>query len=301
MLAQTRRVATCGLLAFAIVFCAGCGSFSPISSIERSLIYHPSPYPEGDWQPTNASVEDVFFTAEDGAKLHGWYLHHPAPRAVVLFTHGNAGNITSRIDLLRTLNQQHGLAVMAFDYRGYGRSEGSPDEQGVLNDARAARVWLARRTNVTEREIVLFGRSLGGAVAVDLAARDGASGLILVSTFTSVPAVGSHHMWWLPTNLLMKERFDSLSKIGRYPGPLLYAHGDADELIPISQGRRLFDAATGTKQFITLPGGRHNTPLGLEFHTALDAFIEVLPRTAQANPDCHYCLPLGSRARLPYP
>src|SRR5690606_26810651 len=124
-----------------------------------------------DWTPVGLLYEDAYFQASDGTKLHGWFCPCDNPRAVVLMTHGNAGNVTHRTERLRMLQQDLRVAVMAVDYRGYGRSEGMPSENGVLRDARAARKWLAERAGVKEREIVLLGESLGGGVAVDLAAR----------------------------------------------------------------------------------------------------------------------------------
>lgn len=210
------------------------------------------------------------------------------PAAVVLFMHGNAGNIASRADTLAILNQRHRLSVLAFDYRGYGRSEGKPSERGILQDARAARAWLARRTGVAEQDIVLMGRSLGGGVAVDLAANDGARGLVLASTFTSLPDVGAHHFRWLPTNMLMSLRLDSLSKIKQYRGPLLQSHGDADRVIPYELGVRLFEAAPGPKRFVTIPNGDHNDPQTEEYRVALDEFLATLPpptRSPERHPD----------------
>ncbi|MCH8829313.1 MAG: alpha/beta hydrolase [Planctomycetes bacterium] len=259
---------------------AGCISTriqSPLAAYEQSLVYYPSRFPEGNWQPSGLKFEDARFTAEDGTRLHGWFVPHIRPRAVVLFAHGNAGNISHRAETLRILNQRHGLAVMAFDYRGYGRSEGDPNEQGLLQDARAARKWLAERTGVSQREIVLMGRSLGGGVMVDLAAEDGARGLILASTFTSLPDVAAEHIKWIPARALMKNRFDSLSKLGRYKGPLLQSHGDADEIIPYELGRTLFETAVGPKRFVTIPGGTHNSPQNEEYRRALDEFIGQLP------------------------
>ena len=148
---------------------------------------------------------------------------------------------------------------MGFDYRGYGRSEGTPSEAGVLADARAARTWLARRAGIGENQIVLMGRSLGGAVAVDLAA-DGARGLVLESTFTSMPEVGHAAMPWLPVRTLMQTQFNSLAKISNYHGPLLQSHGTADRLIPYAMGRQLFEGANEPKQFIAIAGGDHNDP-----------------------------------------
>lgn len=223
------------------------------------------------------------FTAADGTKLHGLVLDHPNPRAVALFCHGNAGNVASRAASLWILNQRHDLAVMTFDYRGYGRSEGTPTEQDILQDARAARAWLAKRVATSEMDIVLLGRSLGGAVAVDLASRDGARGLVLASTFTSLPDVAAKHMWWASPHLLMTQRLNSKAKIKRYPGPVLQSHGADDELIPIELARKLFAAAPGPKQFIVIPGAGHNDPQNEEYREALDEFLISLPPSATVS------------------
>lgn len=257
--------------------CAHMGPLSPLAPLERKMVFHPAPFPEGDWEPRELAYEDAWFEAEDGTRLHGWFVPHPEPSAVVLFMHGNAGNITGRAHTLKILNQRHRLSVLAFDYRGYGRSEGKPSERGMLNDARAARAWLARRTGVAEQDIVLMGRSLGGGVAVDLAAKDGARGLVLASTFTSLPDVGAHHFRWLPTCVLMSLRLDSLSKIKQYPGPLLQSHGDADRVIPYELGVQLFAAAPGQKRFVTIPYGGHNDPQTEQYRIALDEFLAALP------------------------
>ena len=266
-----------GVLAVLMTGCAHLKPVSPLALLERKLIYHPSPMDDSIQLPERSGVEDVYFQSGDSTQLHGWYLPHSEPRAVVLAFHGNAGNISHAISTLKILNQRHGLAVMMFDYRGYGRSDGKPSEDGILMDARAARRWLARRTGVKETEIVLMGRSLGGGVAVDLAAKDGARGLVLVSTFTSLPKVGNHLLPLVPTALLMTERLDSISKIGDYQGPLLQSHGDADRLIPFEMGRELFGAANEPKQFVTIPGGGHNCSQTEEYREALDAFIDQLP------------------------
>lgn len=244
---------------------------------EESMIFFPDKHPAGFWRTDALSykIEDASFAAADGVQLHGWYVPCEAPRAFVLFSHGNGGNLTHRKEMLARL---HGLrlAVLIYDYRGYGRSEGAPDEPGILADARAARRWLAERAGVPETEIVHLGESLGGGVAVDLAANDGARGLILLSTFTSLPDVAAIHYPLLPVRLLMRSQLDSVSKIGRYPGPTLVAHGDVDTLVPQELGRRLYEAATGQKRFVNLPGSDHNEDPP-EFYQAVDAFIEALP------------------------
>jgi len=251
-------------------------SWNPLDSVEKSLVFAPSRYPAGDWQPPGLAFEDAWFTAADGTRLHGWYVPHARPRAVVLYCHGNGGNVALWSDALRILHDRLSVSAMGFDYRGYGRSEGTPSEAGVLADARAARAWLARRSGVAEPQIVLMGRSLGGAVAVDLAADDGTRGLILESTFTSMPEVARAAMPWLPARMLMQTKFDSRAKISGYHGPLLQSHGTADRLIPFAMGRRLFEAANEPKQFIAIPGGDHNDPQTDEYYAALSDFLDRL-------------------------
>ncbi len=251
---------------------AGDSACNPLAKLEKSMIFAPSPYPLGEWHPAGLTFEDAWFVAADGTRLHGWYAPHPQPRAVVLFCHGNAGNVALWGDELRILHDRMLVAAMGFDYRGYGRSEGTPSEAGVLADARAARRWLAHRSGVAENQIVLMGRSLGGAVAVDLAL-DGARGLVLESTFTSMPEVGHAALPWLPVRAVMQTQFNSLAKISRYHGPLLQSHGTADRLIPFEMGRQLFAAANEPKRFVAIPGGDHNDPQTDEYYAALFEFL----------------------------
>jgi uncharacterized protein len=265
--------AVCGLLSGCVLM----GDWSPLASIERRQVFRPAKYPSGDWEPFELEYEDVTFKSADGTKLNGWYVPHQAPRAVILYAHGNAGNVSVHVKTLKELNERHDAAVFVFDYRGYGKSEGSPSEDGILQDARAARKWLAKRTGLDEGEIVLMGRSLGGGVMVDLAAKDGCRGLILESTFTSLPDVAGRLLPLVPTGWLMTQRLDSLSKISQYKGPLLQSHGDKDRLIPIAQGKKLFNAAKGSKRFIVIKGGGHGVLRPDYYHEALAEFFESLP------------------------
>jgi fermentation-respiration switch protein FrsA (DUF1100 family) len=245
--------------------------------LENSLIYFPAVYPEGDWNPRGLPVEDAWFHAPGGPRVHGWYVPKQGARAALLFCHGNGGNITHRVDTLMMLHRRVGVSVLIFDYRGYGRSEGHPNEAGVLADARAARAWLADRENIRPADVVLMGESLGGAVAVDLAARDGARALVLESTFSSLPDVAAYHYTWLPVRWAMRTQFDSVGKIGDYHGPLLQAHGDADRIVPLRFGRRLFEAAAEPKQFLLLPGHDHNDSMPPRFYEALAGLLNGLP------------------------
>ena len=194
----------------------------------------------------------------------------------------------------RQLCQQHNVAVLVFDYRGYGRSEGTPSEAGLLQDARAARAWLAQKTGVAESEVVLMGRSLGGGVVVDLAANDGARALILQSTFTSLPKAAASHPLLAPASLLMENHFDSLTKIANYHGPLLVSHGDADRVIPVAQGKRIFSAANEPKKFFLVTGGDHNDPEPAEYHQLLDQFLDDLNHKSKVSVEARrYCMPSG--------
>ena len=247
-----------------------------IKSLERSLLFFPTKYPDGDWQPAGLEFEDARFSATDGTRLHGWFVRCERPRAVVLFAHGNGGNLSHRADLLRAFHDRLRVAIMIFDYRGYGRSEGTPEAAGILLDGRAARAWLAERTKIKENQIVLLGESLGGAVAVDLAAADGARGLVLDSTFSSLPDVAGWHYPWLPLARLMQTRLDSAAKIVSYHGPLLIFHGDHDQIIPIQFGRKLFEGANEPKRFVLMPGHDHNDPHPASFIRELNEFFDRL-------------------------
>ena len=214
--------------------------------------------------------------------MNGRFAEVRRPRAVVLYTEGNSGNLTGRRWVLSLFRDRLGCSVLVFDYRGYGRSGGSPSVAGVLMDARAARRWLAGRAGVAEGEIVLVGNSLGGAVAVDLAARDGARGLVLENTFTSLADVTERHFGRL-ARVLVGSQLDSASRIGDYSSPLLQTHGDADTVIPFDQGRRLFEAAHEPKRFVGIPSGDHNDPLTREYLVELDRFLNMLPSKGQAR------------------
>ena len=245
-------------------------------ALDEMLTFFPSKFPVGNWKPRNLAFEDAAFAAADGVKLHGWYVKNSAPRAVVLYCHGNGGNISFDAELLKFLHDRLAVSVLEFDYRGYGKSEGKPTVEGVLLDARAARAWLAHRENVKPEQVVLMGRSLGGAVAVDLA-KDGTRGLILESTFTSLRETAAVHYPAPLVALLVPSRLESLSAIAKYQGPLLISHGNVDETIPFAHGEKLFAAALGSKTFVTIPGGGHNSPQSAEYYEKLDAFLKSLP------------------------
>lgn len=273
---RIRRAARRALIAAAIIFASVYLIVVALMMFaEESLIFFPDRRPLARWDLPH--VERAHFEAADGTKLHGWFFPHAEPRAVVLFACGNAGNISYRGERLADFCQRQRVALLAFDYRGYGLSEGRPNERGVLMDARAARKWLAERAAVAEQDVVLLGESLGGGVMVDLAAQDGARGLILERTFTSLPDVAAVHFPFVPVRLLMRNRLDSINKIAKYHGPLLVCHGAIDEIIPYELGRRLFAAANEPKCFVDLGRVGHNDVLPPAWDEAVDRFLGQLP------------------------
>jgi len=249
-----------------------------LSFLENALLYPAPRYPEGDWAAPYLPHEDVAFSSADGTPLHGWLVEHPQPKAVVLYCHGNGDCVGYLGPYLKELYDRQGVTLFAFDYRGYGKSGGSPSEAGILADGDAAQHWLAGRLGIRPDEIVLMGRSLGAGVAVDLAVKNGARGLVLQNATTSMPDAAQRLYWFAPVRLLMKNRYDSLSKIGRYRGPVLMSHGTADDLVPYALGQKLFEAVQSPqKRLFTIPGGGHNDPEPPEYDAALAEFLTELP------------------------
>lgn len=246
--------------------------------LENLLVYPTWQIPPGDWNPTEFAFEEARFHSTDGTSLHGWYLAHPAPKAYVLYCHGNGEDVARLGEYMAVLRDRHQISILAFDYRGYGLSEGRPGEAGIVADTLAAQQWLAGRAAIAPSDILLWGRSIGGAVAVQAAAAQGARGLILERTFTSLPDVAARHYPWLPVRWLMRNRFDSLARIGVYQGPLLQSHGTADEVVPFELGVRLFEAAAAApKRLVTMVGVTHNGPNSEDYYTELHQFLENLP------------------------
>jgi uncharacterized protein len=236
--------------------CRILGPFSPLRPVEQFLIYPQSIAPSlTAAEPANG--RQVWLETEDHQHLDARYFAHPAPQAVVLYCHGNVGTVDKWSILVERLSHLHRLSILVFDYRGYGRSTGVANERGILQDAEAARNWLAEENGINPCDVVLMGRSLGGAVAVDLATNGGARGLILESTFSSLPDVAERHAAWLLPEWNMTQRLNSAEKIKNYSGPLLQSHGSEDNLIPLRVAETLFANAPGPKKMIVIPGATH--------------------------------------------
>lgn len=243
--------------------------------LERWLVYPAPPPDDGDWRPEHIASEDVTFTSADGTRLHGWFFERPGASRAVLYCHGNGEHVAYNADLMDLIRRKLDASVFIFDYRGYGRSEGVPHEKGIIADGLAAAGWLAERTGARPDDLILMGRSLGGAVCVAIAERQGARCLVLQSTFTRLTDVAAHHFPILPVRLVMRNRYDSLKRIAGYDGPVFASHSVDDEIVPFKLGRRLFETApTSEKEFVSMQVGGHNYPQPREYWAELEAFLE---------------------------
>lgn len=224
---------------------------------QASFIY----FPERGYDATPGSVglpyEDVRLKAGDGVALAAWWVSAENPEGAVVLAHGNGGNMSHRLDKVRLFHDL-GYGVMAFDYRGYGASEGKPSEEGTDADMAAAVDHVVTVRGTSRTRLVLYGESLGGAVAIEESVRRPPAALVVDSSFTSVPAMASHYYPWLPARLLLRFRYDSLSRIGGLKCPVLVLHSPQDDVVPFIMGRQLFEAAPEPKAFAELVGG-HNT------------------------------------------
>lgn len=215
---------------------------------------------------------DVSIATDDGETLHGWWVPHVDARATILFSHGNAGNISHRLESLRQFHHLR-LNVLAYDYRGYGQSTGRPSEAGLYRDIDAAWRWLVEEQNLAAKRLVPFGRSLGGAVTARLAARVNPACVILESTFTSVPDLGAELFPWLPVRLLSRLRLDARKHVAGISAPLLIIHSRDDEIVPYNHALKLQAASHDSTELLTISGG-HNTG----FVDSEDAYIEGLDK-----------------------
>jgi hypothetical protein len=244
--------------------------------LETWLVYPIPPRDAGDWHPAGLDFEDVHFTSADGTKLHGWFVERPQARRAILYCHGNGEDVSMNADLVSGLSEALDASVFIFDYRGYGHSEGAPSEAGCIADALAAQRWLATRIGKQPGDVVVMGRSIGGAIATAIAADKGAQALVLVNAFSSMTDVAALHFPWLPVRL-MKNRYDSVARIRNYPGPVFQSHGVADTIVPIRFGRELFAAApTSRKRFLEFANRGHNDPEPSSYYRELANFLEGL-------------------------
>ncbi len=245
---------------------------------QKSQLFLPERYPAGVWDPKalGLDIEDVWFASGDGVQLHGWWIAHPRAFGTLLYCHGNKGNIARRAPALRWLRRA-GLNLFAFDYRGYGRSDGAPSEAGLFLDVQAAHDYLTQERGIDPAKLLLFGHSLGGAVAIDGACHRPVAGLVVQSSFTDVRSMARHNNPKVPLHLIATNQFRSITKVGELAMPKLFIHGTADETIPLAMGQELFLAAALPKEFLTVDKSGHN---GVEARGG-EAYVRRLRRFAE--------------------
>lgn len=254
---------------------------------QRRKLFGPNRHPDGGYDPAalGLEVEDRTFSSGSGVELHGWWIPRRRALGTVLYCHGSSGSIAHQAEVLAALRQLR-TNLFAFDYRGYGRSTGEPSESGLFLDARAAWDHLVGELEVPPSEIILFGHSLGGAVAIDCALDRAAAGLVVESSFTQVRDMARASYPGLPLHLVARNQFRSIHKVGRLTLPKLFIHGDADVRVPPDLGRRLYEAAAEPKELYLVPGAGHNDVHlhgGLRYLRRISRFRSRCLRTASRS------------------
>ncbi|HEU4855627.1 MAG TPA: alpha/beta hydrolase [Nitrosospira sp.] len=244
--------------------------------VQPRLVYYPEYGRSVTQTPDDLGLayETVELATDDGETLHGWFVPAPDAAGTVLFFHGNAGNISHRMGYL-LMFYRLGYNTFIIDYRGYGQSSGAPSESGTYKDAQAAWQYLTEKKDIAPSNVVLFGESLGAAVAAWLAAREKPALLVLASAFTSVPDMGAKLYPFLPIRLLSRFEYNTLEYLRSVNCPVFIAHSPQDEIVPFEQGRALYEAAPDPKQFLELQGGHNNGFIYMQedWQEALGEFI----------------------------
>jgi len=237
-------------------------AFFLLRAFESMNLYFPVKQLEGTPRDLGLEYEDVYFEASDGVKLNGWFVPSKKRSATMLYYHGNAGNISHRLPIIKMFNEM-GIDVFIFDYRGYGKSKGFPSEEGIYRDGFAAYDYLLSRPDVDKGKLVLYGKSIGAAVATEVLKRREAKALITEGAFTSAPDMAGELYPILPLKYVIVSKYDSLSNIKTLDLPVLVIHAKDDEIIPFSHGKRIFEAAREPKKVLEVYGG-HNYAIILE-------------------------------------
>jgi len=242
--------------------------------LQPKFVYYPFSSLQATPKDAGLNYEEVYLTTSDNLKIHGWFVAHDNPRATMLFLHGNGGNISHRLEKLLMYNQL-GLSVFIIDYRGYGLSEGKPSEQGTYLDAEAAWDYLTKQKKIPASDIIIYGESLGGAVASWLARRVEAGALIIESVFSSVEDMGKHYYPYLPVKLITRIKYPVTKYIREVPYPVLLIHSPADEIVPFAMGKKVYEAANQPKDFLEITGDHNSGFLhsGDLYVNGIDRFI----------------------------
>ena len=244
---------------------------------QNNLVYVPTK--GSNYTPSNYNIiyEDITLTTEDNEEIKSWFIPHNNPRATLLFLHGNGGNLSSRLDSINIFHQL-GLSVFIIDYRGYGDSSGIATENGTYIDAETAFYFLKNEKNISEDDIIIFGRSLGGAVAIWLAKKYKSLALIVESSFTSIIDMGKHNYPYLPITILANIYYPSIERVPNIDIPILLIHSKEDDIVPYKFGRALFEAANEPKHFLEIYGLHNDGYLtsGAVYTEGIDKFLKYI-------------------------
>ena len=254
-----------------LILCVGL--FVLVKYLEHTAVFFPGRSMDSTPAQAGMPYEDLYLTTSDGVKINAWLVKSSPLASTILFAHGNAGTMSDRVMKIKFFHD-FGLNVLVFDYRGYGKSQGYPTEKGIYLDAQAAYDYLQSRPDIDYQRIIGYGESLGGVVAVDLAARRKLAALIIESSITSAQDMAKRLYPFLPS-FLMSLKFDSMSKIKNIDIPKLFLHSPEDQIVLLSMGQKLYEAASGPKSFLLTYGG-HNDGVLINDHRVRDGFKKFL-------------------------
>jgi fermentation-respiration switch protein FrsA (DUF1100 family) len=251
---------------------------------QNALLYHPVAHIAYTPAAIGLKYEDVTVDSEDGVRIHGWFVPVSEARGTVLFSHGNAGNISGRLETIRILNKLK-MNVLIFDYRGYGKSEGQPTEKGIYQDVLACWNFLVQQKNIPNEKIILMGRSLGGSVSAWLARQTAPAALILESTFTSAADLAQELYPWVPVRWLMHSEYPTADHLQQLSLPVLVLHSREDQLIPFHHGKELYERANDPKYFYEMDGdhGESHIVTGDGYVETLDQFFSEVITEKKTN------------------
>jgi len=253
------------------------GALVVLMFFERSLLFPAPPVADGDWNSKRFGAEEFYIDSEDRANVHAWFLEKSGSRTTLIFAHGNGETLGFMGAELVDIRDRWNVNIVAFDFRGYGKTGGLASENAILADSLAVAKWVESNPRFADQKRVAMGRSLGGAAAIEIATQTKVDALILDRTFSSVADVAADRYPFFPIRWVMRNQFHSIEKLPSYTGPLLQMHGEVDELIPYRFGKKLFDACTSErKELLTRPSLYHNDPWPEEFWDAGKKLISSL-------------------------
>ncbi|CAN5380445.1 alpha/beta hydrolase [soil metagenome] len=255
-------------------------------ALEKWLLFHPTPASVSWDPPPSKRVQDIELHLADGTFIHGWWfptVNWKPEDGATLYLHGNAGNLSHRGGVAERWQREMNQAVLMIDYAGFGKSGGAPSEAGCVAAADAAYDWVVHERGVSPHQIMLYGGSLGGAIAVDLASRHDHRVLILVNTFASIPDMASYLFPYAPAGYFVRNKFDSMSKIPLCSRPIFQVHRTGDGVVPFEQGKRLFDHAIARKLFITVQGDAHDEAIADGIYDRFRRFLQEVETPDEAD------------------